>query len=157
MHEKIQLVKCQAYMHMHVCVCVCVCVSIWLYVHVRAFIPNRMCFQTTLSLAAVEWETKSKPYCAAVCRTAIRLKTWAGTHTHTHTHTVGDKSFPLAPPNNLSHTPHTVLRVLPSSGISHQSSFYDPSLVLPVCIKTFKLVLKCSPTSQHPAWLLTVT
>lgn len=57
-------------------VCVVVCMGVGVFVslsvsfgaHVRVFIPNRVRFQTTISLTALEQATKLKPYWVAVCR-----------------------------------------------------------------------------------------
>lgn len=108
------------------------CVSL----HVRVFIPNSVCLQTAISLPAEEGATKSKPYCAAVCRTAIPLKTWAGTLSHTHS---GRRGFSIGPsrhPSAALPTRHTEFcRVL---AVPIRAVFMTLHLLLPLaCTNTF--------------------
>lgn len=82
------------------CACACMGVFVSLTVsfdaHVRVFIHNRVSFQTTISLTALERATKLKPYWAAVCRLPFDLK-----HALAHMQQ-GDEAFPLAPPETPS-------------------------------------------------------
>lgn len=127
---------------MHVCVCVFLCV----YSSLVA------CLQTTISLAAVEWATKSKPFCAAVCYAAIPLKTWAGTHSTTATHTRWETRlfhWPQQTPSATLPTRHTEFYQVLAFPI--RAAFMTLHLY---CLSlASKPVLKCSRAINKASWI----
>lgn len=94
-------------------------------------------------LTAVEWAAKSKPYTAAVCRTAIPLRARAGSPSHSRG---GTRLFHWPHQTPSSHAvrrAHRVLQVF-FFGISHQSALMSSPHIcsLSVAFSTSELPFK---------------